>query len=126
MEELSKDILVFISLKLDISDVLSLSRSSKNIYTKIYNNKFFWMTKLDIDFHVNNNNSNDDDFKEKYIKSYKLSTGCKYIFMRGIKKGERCDYPKANKNSISQYEGGDDYCKACLKKSTIRAKLNKK
>ena len=74
MDRLSKDELFLIAIDLDVSNILNLCRTSKNINQKICNNNVFWVRKLKKDFNVDFYLDNKDiprssRLRDKYIKS---------------------------------------------------------
>lgn len=68
-----KDILVFMSLNLDIYEVLGLCKTNKIINDKICNNKYFWLKKLAKDFNfIYDDYITDEDPKLAYKLLYKI------------------------------------------------------
>lgn len=61
METLPKDILVEITLKLELPDVLNLCFSKKIFNQKIFENYIFWSKILKKDFNINYNKNNSRD-----------------------------------------------------------------
>ena len=53
MKKLSKDIICYIGLKLDLPDVLSLGMTCKKFNVSICENRYFWMTRLRSDYDIN-------------------------------------------------------------------------
>ena len=139
INSLPKDVLVYMLLNSHIKDIISLCKSSKHVYEKVYMNETFWQKKIKLDFpdHKPYNFWSDtvkwgnpvhlltNDHREAYILNYNLAKQCKYVFMRGDKKGERCPSTKANFQSSRNLKGGDEYCKHCLKKKTVKMYLSK-
>lgn len=135
INSLPKDVLVHMLLNSNISDVVSLCKSSKYIYEKVYMNETFWQKKIKLDFpdHKPYNYwsdpikpptiSYDMGHRKAYIINYNLAKQCKYVFMRGNKKGLKCGYPKANFQSSNNIKGGDEYCKQCLKKKVVQIRI---
>jgi len=108
METLPKDILVEITLKLELSDVLNLCFSKDIFILKIFENYIFWSKMLKKDFNINYNKNNSRDiYKDVNIK---FKNAIKSIFNEGypfklrkhlIKSG----YINEFKKEISQYLG---------------------
>lgn len=77
MENLNKDILIYIFSQLKVQDVMNISEVNK-FFKNIVNSDKFWMTKISIDFEVFNKNKNGKFFQETwldyYIRLYRLNT----------------------------------------------------
>lgn len=80
METLPKDILVEITLKLELPDVLNLCFSKKIFNQKIFENYIFWSKILKKDFNINYNKNNSRDiYKEVKFKNAIKSIFDKYL-----------------------------------------------
>lgn len=124
INSLPKDVLVYMLLNSNIKDIISLCKSSKHVYEKVYMNETFWQKKIKLDF-PDHKLYSDMNHRKAYILNYNLAKQCKYVYMRGNKKGERCPYSKANFQSSNNLKGGDEYCKHCLNKKTVQMYLSK-
>jgi len=108
METLPKDILVEITLKLELSDVLNLCFSKKIFNQRISENYIFWSKMLKKDFNINYNKNNSRDiYKEVNIK---FKNAIKSIFDEGYPSKLRKHLIKSGyinefKKEISQYLG---------------------
>ena len=118
METLPKDILVEITLKLELPDVLNLCFSKKIFNQKIFENYIFWSKMLKKDFDINYNKNNSRDiYKEVNVK---FKNAIKSIFDEGYPSKLRKHLIKSGyinefKKEISQYLGPyyektADYC----------------
>lgn len=111
MDSLPKDVLVYMAVKMDIKDALSLCRTSSFFYNTIYKNDDFWMNKSKKDF------SFLDSSVEIYRKRYLSGKRCKYVITRGKYAGEKCHSYVAANNFRTGQSGEYQYCSNCLKKS---------
>jgi len=108
METLPKDILVEITLKLELSDVLNLCFSKKIFNQRISENYIFWNKMLKKDFNINYNKNNSRNiYKEVNIK---FKNAIKSIFDEGYPSKLRKHLIKSGyinefKKEISQYLG---------------------
>jgi len=108
METLPKDILIEITLKLELSDVLNLCFSKKIFNQRISENYIFWNKMLKKDFNINYNKNNSRNiYKEVNIK---FKNAIKSIFDEGYPSKLRKHLIKSGyinefKKEISQYLG---------------------
>lgn len=108
METLPKDILVEISLKLELSDVLNLCFSKKIFNQRISENYIFWSKMLKKDFNINYNKNNSRDIYNEV--NVKFKNAIKSIFDEGYPSKLRKHLIKSGyinefKKEISQYLG---------------------
>ena len=108
METLPKDILVEITLKLELSDVLNLCFSKKIFNQRISENYRFWSKMLKKDFNINYNKNNSRNiYKEVNVK---FKNAIKSLFDDGYPSKLRKHLIKSGyinefKKEISQYLG---------------------
>ena len=70
MNELPKDIIIYLALNMDILDVLSICKASKKFNQNICNNKNYWISKLKKDFDIQWNQIYDDPKKTYFDFDY--------------------------------------------------------
>lgn len=108
METLPKDILVEITLKLELPDVLNLCFSKKIFNQRIFENYIFWSKILKKDFNINYNKNNSRNiYKEVNVK---FKNAIKSIFDKGYPSKLRkhlieSGYINEFKKEISNYLG---------------------
>jgi hypothetical protein len=86
MNELPKDIIIYLALNMDILDVLSICKASKKFNQNICNNKNYWISKLKKDFDIQWNQIYGDPKKLYFdYKKYFMLPHMGMIFIEAVK-----------------------------------------
>ena len=130
INDLSKDMVFYLAMNLELHDIISLCKASSYIKDKIIDNETFWLNKLKQDFpdEVPINNfpilGSLTNYKNIYIENYKSTRLCEYIYERGKFAHQRCKYLKVIYTG-ENIPGGERFCVTCLKKKNVQYMLTR-
>lgn len=123
--KLPKDVVSYLLMDFDIKSIYNVLLVGK----KINISDMFWMNKCSYDFNEYKKSGVKmwkhcyiyNKFKHKNHKRINLGL-CSYIFTRGKHMDRYCDDKVSNNSYVF---GSDIYCDQCLKKKTVKYRLNK-